>query len=106
MTTLSFGTAVTSTSVIRRDCALRFQHRQQLLGLRLHQTLRAARLDVEPYQGFGVRAAQIEAPILKFEGYPVGAIQNDGLRCIACLEGSDGRLGVGDPVVELAADWQ
>src|ERR1700733_6019027 len=106
MTTLSFGVAaiLMPPLSVRRDRALRLQRRQQFLGSGAHQIHRAARLDVEPYQGLGVRAAQVEAPILEFERHPVGTVDDDGLRRVARFEGGDGRLGVGNPVVEFAAD--
>src|SRR5579859_3039383 len=105
MTTLSLGAAVNGLcSVIRRDRALRLQHRPQLVGLVAQEIHRAAGLDVEPYQGFGIRAAQIEPPIRELERHSVGAVENDGPRRIACFEGRDGRLGVGYPEIELAAD--
>src|SRR5882724_1127710 len=105
MTTLSLGEAANDLcSVIRRDRALRLQHCQQLVGLVAQELHRPARLDIEPYQGLGIRAAQIEAPIRELEGDPVGTIQDDGLLGIACFEGRDGRRGIGDPKIELAAD--
>ncbi len=39
----------------------------------------------------------------KLEGNPVGAIDVTGLRRVARLESGDGCLGIGNPVVELAA---
>src|SRR5258706_15495627 len=105
MTTLSLGVAANDLcSVIRGDRALRLQYRQQLVGLVAQELHRAAYLDVEPYQRFGIRAAQIEAPIRELEGHTVGPIEDDGLRRIACFEGRDGRLGIGNPKIELAAD--
>src|ERR1700693_3753870 len=105
MTTLSLGGATMDTRLlIRRDRAWRLQQRQHLLGLRLKEIHRAADLDIEPYQGLGVRAAQIEAPVRELERHAVGSIQNEGLRRIACLEGRDGRLRLRDPKIELTAD--
>src|SRR5579863_1304808 len=105
MTTLSLGVAANDLcSMVRRDRALRLQYGEQFVGLVAEELHRSARLDVEPYQGFGIRAPQIEAPIRELEGHAVGSIEDDGARRIACLEGRDGRLGVGDPKIELAAD--
>src|SRR6266478_6769080 len=105
MTTLNLGAADNDLrSVIRGDRALRLQHRQQLIGLVAQEIHRAARLDIEPYQGFGIRAPQVEAPLRELEGYAVGPVEDDGLRRIARFEGRDGRLGIGDPEIELAAD--
>src|SRR6185437_13452405 len=108
MTTLSAGAATPAAgalpmSVIRGHGALPLEHAQQLLGLGLQEAHRAARLDIETNQGLCVGAAQIEAPVGEFEGHPVGAVEHDGLRRIARLDGRDGRLGVGHAVVELAA---
>src|SRR5260221_13954524 len=105
MTTLSLGAEATVVSLsVRRDRALRLQHHQEFHGLVLEESQRAARLDVEPYQGFGIRAAQVEAPIRELEGHAVGTIEDHGLRRIAGLEGRDRRLGIGGPKIELAAD--
>src|SRR5260370_29416732 len=105
MTTLSLGVAANDLrSVIRSHRALRLQQPQQLVSLVAQEIHRAARLDVEPYQGFGIRAAQIEAPICELEGHAVGSIEDDGPRRIARFEGRDGRLGIGEPKIELAAD--
>src|SRR5271156_5688281 len=83
MTTLSLGTAAGISdplpSMIGRYGALRLQHVEDLFGPRAHQVYRAARLDVEAQQRLGVRGAQIEAPIGKFERHPVGAVARAGL---------------------------
>src|SRR6267154_6499248 len=105
MTTLSLGAAAIGVALsVRRDRALRLEHRQELGSLVLQESHGAARLDVEPYQGFGIRAAQIEAPVRELEGHAVGPIEDDGPRRVACFEGRDGRLGIRDPEIELAAD--
>ena len=58
---------------------------QYLSGLLLHQCHTAARLDVQTQQRFGIRAAQIEAPTVKFHRQPVGEIDAPGARLIILL---------------------
>ena len=91
MTTLSLGVAAKDVcSVIRRDRALGFQQPEQLRGFRLHELHRTACLDIEAYQRFGIRGAQIETPFRKLERDPVRAIEGDGLRRIALLKRGNG----------------
>src|SRR6185437_10679747 len=45
---------------------LRIEVPKKLLRLLAHQRLAAARLDIEPHQRLGVRAAQVEAPLPEF----------------------------------------
>src|ERR1700729_2080999 len=78
MTTLSLGVScMPYTLTVRRHGALRLEQGQQFAGFRSQEIGRAARLDIEPDQGLGVGAAQIEAPLRKLERYAVGAV--DGL---------------------------
>src|SRR5882724_6860707 len=102
MTTLSLGWR--TGSVVRGNRALGFEQPEQLFGLGPHERNRTASLDIQAYQRFGIRGAQVEAPFRKLERHAVGAIEGDGLRRVALLERGDGRLGVGDAVVQLAAD--
>src|SRR5216683_2188219 len=104
MTTLSLGAEATVVSLsVRRDRALRLQHRQEFRGLVLEESQRAARLDVEPYQKFDIRAAQVEAPIRELEGHAVDTIEDHDLQHITGLEDRDRRLNIGNPKIELTA---
>ena len=69
--------------MVGSDRALGFQQPEQLGSFRLHELDRAASFDIQANQRFGIGGAQVEAPIRKFEGNAIGAIECQGVRRVS-----------------------
>src|SRR5271163_3131462 len=104
MTTLNLGMVAGMSSALTSSIgcygALRLQQVEELPGPRAHEILRPPGLDVEANQGLGVRGAQIEAPVGKFEGKTVRAVARAGLFRVARLHRRQRRRRIRHAVIE------
>src|SRR5579862_9325751 len=66
--------AATLARPYERSVASAVNEPEYLGGLLAHQRLVRARLDVEPHQGLGIRAPEIEAPLGEFHRETVGEV--------------------------------
>src|SRR6185437_8160255 len=85
--------------------ASRVDEPQQLIRLLPHEWLTAARLHIEPHQGLGVGAAQVESPLGEFHRQSVGEVDGEGAALVLLPHAREDRgRGGAELPVDLAAD--